>query len=313
MFGACSLSSPGGWGAQKPPLGVRIDRGHPLAQGMQGRWLLNEASGQTLFDCSGQDRHGSTSGQSGGFIDRTVGGGGLGLLSTGDFTKIATLPTMNYDLPGREGATVSAVVSRGSPVYSRGYIFFLARELATYFRFVIGVTSSHRVLVYARSATESASTVYAESSATLSAERVYCLAAVADLPNNKIRIYIDGRLDSETNVSFAQTTFADWIPYSANLAGAKSAASAQFVGTIYDAAIWNRALTGDEIRQLHTEPYGMFEADWPLVTEVADNIAYRAIETEVFNTGAIVGERFHTGTMIGQDFHTGTTTGLCHG
>jgi len=252
------LSPPGGWGLQKPPLGVGVDRGHPLAEGMQGRWLLNEGSGQTLFDCSGQDRHGSTSGQSGGFIDRVVGLGGSGLLSSGDFMKIATLPTMTYGLPGREGVTVSAVVSRGTQVYSNGYVFFLARNTATSVRLSIGVTSGNQVLVYARSANESAQS--ATSSTVLTAGRVHHIAAVADLRGNKIRIYIDGRLDSETGVSFAQTTFIAWTPNSVNLAGATGAGSRQFVGTIYDAAIWNRALTGDEIRQFHTEPFGMFEA-----------------------------------------------------
>jgi hypothetical protein len=45
MLGSCAISPPGGWGAQKPPPGVSIDRSHPLAANIVCFWALNDFSG----------------------------------------------------------------------------------------------------------------------------------------------------------------------------------------------------------------------------------------------------------------------------
>lgn len=41
----------------KPPFGIRINRSHPLARGLFGSWVFNEAAGITAFDGSGKDNH----------------------------------------------------------------------------------------------------------------------------------------------------------------------------------------------------------------------------------------------------------------
>ena len=41
------------WGKQKPPLGSRIDTGHPLAQGLVACWLFNEGGGTLVRDITG--------------------------------------------------------------------------------------------------------------------------------------------------------------------------------------------------------------------------------------------------------------------
>jgi hypothetical protein len=43
---------------QKPLLGSLINLAHPLAKGMVGGWLMNEGSGDKVWDCSGNGRHG---------------------------------------------------------------------------------------------------------------------------------------------------------------------------------------------------------------------------------------------------------------
>ena len=37
----------------KPPRGTLLNRTHPLARGLVGAWILNELTGETLFDISG--------------------------------------------------------------------------------------------------------------------------------------------------------------------------------------------------------------------------------------------------------------------
>ena len=45
MFSSCPITSPGGWGSQKPPPGVPINRSHPLARELRLFVPLNEGSG----------------------------------------------------------------------------------------------------------------------------------------------------------------------------------------------------------------------------------------------------------------------------
>lgn len=40
------------YGIQKPPLGSQISRGHPLAAGMVGCWLMNEGAGRAITNIS---------------------------------------------------------------------------------------------------------------------------------------------------------------------------------------------------------------------------------------------------------------------
>jgi hypothetical protein len=44
---------------QKPPLGAKLNHGHPLARGLVGCWLFNERSGDKVFDYSGNSNHGA--------------------------------------------------------------------------------------------------------------------------------------------------------------------------------------------------------------------------------------------------------------
>jgi len=46
-------------GFQKPPIGAKLNYGHPLAKGLIGCWLFNEMSGNKVFDYSGQSKHGT--------------------------------------------------------------------------------------------------------------------------------------------------------------------------------------------------------------------------------------------------------------
>jgi len=43
----------------KPPRGILLDRSHPLSRGLIGCWLLNEGSGNKVFDLSGNGHHGT--------------------------------------------------------------------------------------------------------------------------------------------------------------------------------------------------------------------------------------------------------------
>jgi hypothetical protein len=47
-------------GYQKPPIGSKLNYGHPLALGIVGCWLFNEGGGSTILDSSGNNLHGES-------------------------------------------------------------------------------------------------------------------------------------------------------------------------------------------------------------------------------------------------------------
>jgi hypothetical protein len=51
------IAPPGGWGLQKPPPGVGIDRTHPLGKSLWAYWAFNSGAGKTLADAGGFARH----------------------------------------------------------------------------------------------------------------------------------------------------------------------------------------------------------------------------------------------------------------
>ena len=53
MLNSLLIAPPGGWGLQKPPLGVPIDRSHPLSRGLAAGYIFNDASGAGATDFTG--------------------------------------------------------------------------------------------------------------------------------------------------------------------------------------------------------------------------------------------------------------------
>jgi hypothetical protein len=74
--------------SQKPPLGAKLNYGHPLARGLVGSWLFNETSGNIVHDYSGNDRHATITGVA---AQSAVSGWGpenLALDGTNDYLQI---------------------------------------------------------------------------------------------------------------------------------------------------------------------------------------------------------------------------------
>ena len=104
-----------GW-LQKPPLGVQINRAHPLARGLIGCWLFNEGGGDKVYDLSGYCNHGTLNGFA--FPATTTSGwnpgrDGIGLTfdGTNDYVDCA-----DGDFPiGTASRTVEIWIKRSSP------------------------------------------------------------------------------------------------------------------------------------------------------------------------------------------------------
>ena len=219
----------------KPPLGSIIDHEHPLSRGLAGCWLMNEGSGNRIYDLSGN--------------------GNDGVLTNGPLWK-----------PGRNGAAIELDGNTNHINFGNGnqlkighgtwsswiyptsfadhaYHTVLSSEYSTGFWFGL-YQNSGRVQLWVGGA--------AESSAGAVALNVPSLIT-ATWDGITIKYYINGRLDDLDALTAAPiySAFDLWLGRDPG-----SPALYQFTGKIDDVRIWNRALSAQEVQDLYINPYG---------------------------------------------------------
>jgi hypothetical protein len=224
---------------QKPPLGSKLNYGHPLSKELLGCWLMNEKSGDRVND--------ATSGQQGIITGATWSPFGIQTINTNDslncgldsryrFTtgnfsfliKLIVLPgTGHYLHPAGKGAYNIA-----------GYIWDLGYIDSGYhaIKFFAFDTASHNI---------SSASIF-----KLSVENEFVFVR----EGAKGKLYGNGRFITENN------NFGGSISYSSeyNLLFGKGDTNA-IVGNYIHSFIWGRALTAQEVAYLYARPYCMFD------------------------------------------------------
>jgi hypothetical protein len=258
MDGVSCVSPPGGWGAQKPPLGVPIDRSHPLAASLIGFWPFNEGSGGVVRDLASD-------------IAGTVQGG---TLSSGDLNcnagVYATLPPTPLLQPAQLSVAARVSLSSGSITQIGKWIFSGPHDDINAFGYDLYLYSMPpsqprvRFNIYESGAT---SPKYAQT--VILSRGMHDVVGTFD--GATVRIYLDGLLQSTTGS-------ASGIAYTGSPAKAPQIGKLDtysWFGAIQYAAIWSRALNSNEVRLLATQPYCMFAADSPYA---ADDMARPRID-----------------------------------
>jgi len=125
---------------KKPPYGSRIDRSHPLAQGLVGCWLMNEGGGICLFDSVNNNTAlfvSHTTSWEGNYVDFSTG------INGADITYNQSL-----SFGGNDPITVFQIVN-GSNVgnddwsFSQGTEIVLRKNSSGYLEFVLNSFSSN--------------------------------------------------------------------------------------------------------------------------------------------------------------------------
>ena len=235
------ISSP--W--QKPFRGMQINKSHPLARGLVGCWVMNEATGDKIFDLSGYDNHGTNVGSK--WIAR-----GLDLVSTNsdyiDCTNIIEsegigLLTISATIqPGKSHTGYENIVNKAYGVSTPYNTWAMRFDNAGHIRFEITNTTPTRVLTIG-------STVISQTTPT----NVICVYNGIDL-----RIYINGVLD---NTPAPQSgNIVSGRGYSVFI-GKWGESASHYDGLIGNVALHNRNLSVEEVAWLHREPYAMFQPE----------------------------------------------------
>ena len=234
---------------QKPLLGTLINGGHPLAKGLVGAWILNENSGNTVFDLSGNRNHGifGAGAASPTWISGRTGSA-LDFDGTNDYVEMSDYNFLN----GLNGFTISVRIK--SDISSADRTIFSA------------VGNDNFILRYDSYGTYGGgsnviqfqvNTIGGEAGRLESSDSVQTTNwqhIVGTWNGTNLSLYLDGILDTPTyNVgATGQTTGATECKL-----GESTLYGTFWDGIIDEGMIYNRTLSAREIWQLYVEPYCM--------------------------------------------------------
>jgi len=231
----------------KPPFGVRLKTGHPLAKGLVGCWVMNEGDGGIVNDLSGNGTIGTL------VNAPTWSGGNLNFvqaseqyidLGTDDIFKLQEHTIL---------MSVNKITGYDFPLFTREYI------TSDGYEWHLGIdyaNSGNISFAYYDTGIRGWYTV----NTNLTVGVDYDLGLVWDKYNSKMKVYLDGVLfgeNSTTNGEIKHAVRATKIAgrgYNTNTYG----------GAIGYTYVYNRVLTASEIASIRREPYSMFEIETPL-------------------------------------------------
>jgi len=215
----------------KPPVGVQLNRSHPLAKGLIGCWLFNEQTGNRILDLSGYGR------------DLTVYHSGAwvpgGLRYRGAYRSaspaLGTNPYTLFTIARKDGAQTSYRNTFSVGPYTSNQSVWIGQYTTSY-NVGGGVFGCNK-----------------DSGVSWSVGETYaiCLTHRGD---KYIHLYVDGiyranKLCSSMNITTGYININGWYDVT----------SYERNGTIFVAYLYDRDLTDDEVLRLSCEPYAMFE------------------------------------------------------
>ena len=224
---------------QKPPLGVPINWGDPLARGLVGCWLLNEGTGNRVYDLSGNGNTGSLVGDT-----HFVGGKFGSCLSfdgTGDFVTVQDNATLSI---GSSGLTIGTWIL---PLSLTGYQEIFCKKS----EYSIALNGSS--LTYADSITWNYGEIGAYGTLILNKWAHILVTESAD--GTTITFFINGSVVGIKTRAGGSLTH-DNYPIEI---GGWSSMSRYFTGLIDNPSLSNRALAASEVQQLYMTRFRIFE------------------------------------------------------
>lgn len=223
--------------SSKPPVGVQINWGHPLANGLVRAWLMNEAGGLSIFDLVTA----KTESWSSGGPSWVVKSGGIGL----NF-----LSTSSVEIP------LTAVPASGTTFSIAALVSWDGTNKSTYYGILNDETLPEGLYINSDLGQFSFYNSGGHpSGVNLTPGTVY--SVIISVSGGNLSMYQDGVLVATAGSIFTAT----W-----NYIGGLPAVHA-LGGTVYGVKYWKRALTAAEAQQLYLDPYCFLQPMAPRIRQ----------------------------------------------
>ncbi len=229
----------------KPVRGIRLNKSHPLARGLVGYWLLNEGSGNKVFDLSGNGNTG------------TRGGTGI-IWASGKFGRAQqfngaddniTLGNNKFDFLASNSYTISVWVNADFLPTDTDYDRII--DLEGRIGYIQAISSTWVFGIYNGAALKEVS-----SATNYATGQWVHIVGVYDKGADTVTIAIDGIIRATTGTVGTPDNSQD---RNCLIGCAYDASLRFFDGLIDHAMIFNRALSASEIALLYREPFCMFD------------------------------------------------------
>ncbi len=215
----------------------------PLAPGVVAHWRFDDGSGISLADASGNHHDGAIVGSTWSW---TAGHfGGALHFEQGDYVSVDGFPDAT------SGWTVAAWVQIPSQVASAGDATLISTEDALKGGWELLVTSSKYHFGFWTGIPTLNDYAYAECSNCIHPDLWQHLAAVVDGNAMTLALYLDGELQTRNSIP---KLISPGVPTLNMGRWATTNPARPLVGSLDDVAIWNRALSADEIALLVEAP-----------------------------------------------------------
>jgi hypothetical protein len=229
------------YGRQKPPFGVQLNPSHPLARGLVGSWLFNEASGGIVNDLSGN-------GNTGALTAMPWASSAMGPSLTGSSSGFVLVP--DTDLVDTGAISICMGVIPAAVAAGKG-LMYKGSWASTWGSWALHQHSPGATpgVVTLRINT---STIQVDGATTLPALVHTNVAATAGAAG--LRVYLNGVLDGS---AAGAAVASDSSPIRI---GSYYAEYFSFAGKITYAYLYNRILTAPEVATIDSDPYAMYRA-----------------------------------------------------
>jgi len=233
----------------KPPLGVQLNRSHPLAKGLVGCWLFNEGGGGYIYDASGNRNTGTLTNMAS--PPTATSGWGVGKFGsairfegTDDYINCGNDSSLDIT----DAITIEAwvkpdnidgyrvIIGNGATNWKEGYVLYLRATADEMLRLGINTGTQLKYATAGNIAVDTWSYV------------------VSTFDGTSIYLYING-----IKYSPALTVNDQAVNVGDTVIGKNVGLLGDFNGSIDVARIYNRAKSASEVQQLYREPFCMFE------------------------------------------------------
>ena len=261
--------------SQKPFRGMQINRSHPLAKGLVGCWVMNEATGGKVFDLSGNDNNGTITSADwvadgldfNGSSDYVVS---IDTNDVGDYSKDFTVSIMFASTDTGSGSSRGQLVGQAAWLSNGGKPGFrIALDGGQIWIALEDNTNSRAIGLFGSGFNDG---------------NVHTVTVVFKPGSTTTKVFVDsisqGTLDTSNEPDASGNT--DYFCIGAVIRNGDT--TLQYVdATIYDSYIYNRALSPTEIAWLNREPYAMFQR------EISPGILYYEVAAGVSPTAVFYG------------------------